>query len=177
MHLRKANFDASRRSLTFVRLKTDSLTQFSDLPDVAVRVLTEAAAFSNTEFIFAMDFSDATFRAVIKQACSDAGITYGRGLIDGVTFHSTRHSFTTRLVQVADIATTASLTGHSDKEMVAYYAHASDASRRAAWRSLYGGELDAENLRDLFERVRSGECNFEQFERELQGEKAAAKSA
>lgn len=86
---------------------------------------------------------------------------YGRNEQDGITFHSNRHSFTTRLIQVTDIATARAFTGHSNAEMVGYYSHASADSRRAAMEKLYG--KSTEDLRQIYDNIVSGEFDFDEF--------------
>lgn len=139
LKLKPADYDGSARSLRVVRWKTGAVTRFDHLPARAAELLDE---FTDREIpeIFGLRCSLVTMYSVLRQACADCGIEYGRESIDGVTFHATRHSFTTRLVEVTDLATAQSFTGHANKQMVAYYAHASDGSRRAAMERMYGSD-------------------------------------
>lgn len=93
--------------------------------------------------------------SVLRDACNECGIEYGRESIDGVTFHSTRHSFTTRLVEVTDLATAQSFTGHANKQMIAYYSHASDGSPKAAMERMYGSDR-RRTLRLILTDLKSG---------------------
>lgn len=164
--LRQKDFDPERRTLWVKRLKTADITAFEYLPDRAVEILAgEIAKHPGNEFIFELPCSDHTFADIMKQAVVGNGISYGRGVVGGVTFHSTRHSFTTRMVQVTDLATAKSFTGHSDDEMVAYYTHASDRSRKEAMARLYGNEhINGDDPRKtVYDRIRSGEATFEEF--------------
>ncbi len=134
------------------RGKTDSLTEMKYVPPRVIELLKEGP--------FEL-CSEHTLTDILKQACIANGIPYGRDGMDSITFHSTRHSFTTRMSQVTDIATTAAYTGHSDLEMVAYYSHASDESQRIAMERMYGSS----GLEEVFEQVRNGQMSLENFTR------------
>ena len=172
--LTPADFSAERRTLRVVRWKTGTVSQLSYLPDRAVEILTKAsdtAAQEGRSLLFQLDCSPLLMEKVLKRAIVAAGLPYGRNVPGGITFHSNRHSFTTRLVQVADLATAASFTGHASREMVAYYSHASDGSRKAAMARLYGNE---DRLRSIWERTRSGALEFEAFAAEIRAESVAS---
>lgn len=161
----KTNFNSKAGSLIFQREKTGTLTQLEFLPERIIEIFLEMSELSDTDRIFDLSASETTVIDILREACKANGIRYGQNLPDGITFHSTRHSFTTRLVQVTDIATAAAFTGHSDKEMVAYYSHASAASKRAAMRAMYGTKKDREEVLDLFRSVKDGAITFEDFYR------------
>ena len=154
--LRKSDLKA--KTLRVVRWKTGTVSLIEFLPDQAVEILSKSS--SPTEYIFDLTCSETTFLDMLREACKANGIKYGRGEIDGMTFHNTRHSFTSRLIQVTDMATAAEFTGHSDMQMVAYYSHASTASKKAAMEALYG---NGKNLREIYDKVVSGEMDFEAF--------------
>jgi hypothetical protein len=65
------------------------------------------------------------------------------------------------VVQKTDLATTKSVTGHSDANLVAYYSHATDESRKSLMSKLYADKNDG--LKEIFERVKAGEMSFEIF--------------
>jgi len=161
--LKKTDFNIVQKRLRFRRFKTGTHTVIESLPTRAVEILSELSAASEGEMIFTRPVSSTGFGKALKRICEANGIPYGRGKEDGITFHSTRHSFTTRLVQVADIATAAALTGHSNKEMVAYYAHASEQSKANAMDAMYGSSRTDEILRLIYDRIAAGEMTFEQF--------------
>lgn len=154
LNLKRSDYNDLTETLTVVRGKTNSVTPLKFLPERALEIIKEKRG---DEPIFDIYCSDVIMSKMLKRACEPLGIPYGRG--KGFTFHGTRHSFTTRLVKVTDIATAASFTGHSDKEMVAYYSHASDESQKAAMEALYGRT----GLREIYEKVRSGTMNFDDF--------------
>lgn len=161
-HLLKTDFKG--RTLRVVRQKTGNVTIFDALPDEAVELLEKAVASSETEYILSLTGSTpTTFYKILKEAVEQAGLTWGREGIDSVTFHSLRHSFITRLVQVTDIATAASFSGHTHgSEMIPLYSHASPDSRRKAMAAMYG-KKDVKRLSEIYERVRSGEMDLEAF--------------
>ena len=80
----------------------------------------------------------------------------------GVSFHSLRHSFVTRLMQVTDLATTQSFSSHSDESMVMLYSHATDERRRLAMQKLYG-EQPEEQLDEIFTKIKSGDLDLDEF--------------
>jgi hypothetical protein len=70
-----------------------------------------------------------------------------------------------RIVQVADIATAQSFTSHSNRDMIAYYSHASSKSREDAMQKMYGkkDELTEDKLKVIFEKVQKKKMKFEEF--------------
>lgn len=170
--LKKSDYDDAQRSLRVVRWKTGTVSLLEFLPDEVCEVLKQAAADSENELLFNLTTSEHTLNCVIKQACQTAGLRHGRKEIDGITFHSNRHSFTTRIIQVADIATAAAYTAHSNKEMVAYYSHASRESKRTAMEKMYGQTNNLEKLRKIYDKIAAGEMTFEEFAREISAEKS-----
>jgi integrase len=60
----------------------------------------------------------------LKLACEENGIAYGRNDKFAVSFHTTRHTGITRLLQQGvDLKTIGKLSGHSDARMTMYYSH------------------------------------------------------
>ena len=164
--LKKTDFKPQEKSLRVYRPKTASTTVFEFLHEFICERITEAIEASKTEFIYTISGNyPKNFYQILKRAVETAGLEYGRENPNGITFHSNRHSFVTRLVQVTDIGTAASYSGHSDSELVAYYSHASNESRKKAMQNLYDNMSDseAENLRKIFEKVKNGELNFDEF--------------
>lgn len=161
--LPKARFNKDERTLLVYRSKTDTTDLLEFLPDRAIELLDSE---SETEFIFNIPCSDHTVDSIIQEACVGAGLVYGRGKADGVTFHSTRHAFTSRAVRVTDIATAGELTGHSTEEMVDYYSHASRESKRRAMEKMYG-DGKKRSLSEIFEKIRSGDVDLDAFLAEL----------
>jgi integrase len=165
--LRKTDYDGERLHVT--RYKTQTVTVFDHLPAEVHALIREAIEGSSSDHIFSLNGSPPKdFYKILRDAATRAGLRWGSGHRDGITFHSLRHSFVTRLIQVTDLATAKSFSGHSDSEMVAIYSHASDESRRQAMTALYGSkEIGRERLRELFDQVRKNEIDFDEFERRI----------
>jgi len=148
--------------LRVVRWKTNDISMIGPLPSEVIEILRRNIAASRSKLIFDLTCSRHTFDDIIKQACGSAGVKYGRGEFDAVTFHSTRHSFTSRLVRVTDIATARSFTGHSSDEMVEYYAHASDEQRKLAMSKMFGADRKKE-LSSIFKKIKAGKMSEAEF--------------
>lgn len=155
-----------------VRWKTNDVTLFEYLPSVIVNLISKAIEDSETDNVFTHSGSyPKNFYKILRSAVEAAGLVYGRSAMDGITFHRARHSFITRLVQVTDIATAASFSGHSDGAMVVHYSHASKESRREVMEKLYGAEIDLEKLRQFYDKVVAGNLSFEEFSEAVLGRK------
>ena len=128
LNLKPSDYNASANTLRVYRSKTKTTSILKFIPDRAVALLKDVP--------FKFECSENILNDILKEACKTVGIRFGKS--GGVTFHSTRHSFTTRMVQVTDLATVQSYTGHSDREMIAYYSHATPESQKAAMEALYG---------------------------------------
>lgn len=154
MQLKRA--DLKGRSLRVKRTKTNTVDILPHVPDRVVELLD-----TGHDPIFAplKTVSKNTLESILEAACRYAGLEYGRDKEDGITFHRTRHSFISRLVKVTDIATAREYAGHSNAVMTAHYSHASDESKRLAMQRLYGDDP----LKELFEQVRSGEMEYNEF--------------
>jgi hypothetical protein len=152
--------------LNVIRWKTGALTVFEYLPEFICHKIKQASEASETDFIYTISGNyPKDFYAILKEAVETSGLVYGREALDGITFHSNRHSFTTRLIQKTDLATAQSFTGLSTKDLLGYYGHATDDSKRLAMESLYGEsrELAITELREIFDTVRAGKMDFAEF--------------
>ncbi len=157
-----SDFNREQRTLRVVRWKTDTMTLFDHLPQEAIELLAHAVDDATESRLFPQKPTE-TFYRILKEAVEQAGLTWGRESIDGVTFHSLRHSFITRLVQVTDLATAASLSGHTQgSEMIALYSHASSDTRRAAMQAMYD-RADEKKMREVFDAIVSGNMSFREF--------------
>jgi integrase len=64
------------------------------------------------------------FYKVLREACENLGIPYGRWDENGLLLHAARHTVTTHLVERGlDFDTIGSITGHKAKELIAHYYH------------------------------------------------------
>ena len=162
LKLQKSDYNEADRSLRVRRWKTDTISTIGYLPDRVVAILTESAAESSSDLVFDLTCSEHTFTDTIARACQANDIPYGRSNLDGVTFHTTRHSFTSRLTKVTDIATAGDFTGHSSEVMVDYYSQPTEESKRLAMERMYGNGR-RESMMRIFEKVRSGDMDLEEF--------------
>lgn len=160
--LRKTDADRSSHTLTVRRFKTKSTSLLEFLPDRVFDIFDAAAAKSTTEYIFDLTCSEHTFTDTVAEACRANKIPYGRNNPEGVTFHSTRHSFTSRLSKNTDIATAREYTDHSSATMVDYYSHADEDSKRQAMERMYGNGREAE-LTEIWKKVRAGKMTKKAF--------------
>lgn len=169
LKLEKTDFNFNERKLRVVRWKTNNVSLMEFLPEFICDLIQTAIDENESKFIYSKNGNPPTaFYSLIKEAVTSAGLRYGTKYPDGITFHTNRHSFTSRLIQVTDLATAASFTGHSNKEMVLYYSHSSSASRQTAMRKLYGKkQMTDEDLMEIFVKVREGQMPFADFKRSV----------
>lgn len=172
--LKKTDFNFKEKTLKVIRWKTGGFTLFEYLPDLVCHKIKNAVAASETDFIYTINGNyPKSFYSILKDAVESNGLIYGREEMDGITFHSNRHSFTTRLIQNTDLATAQSLTGLSTKDLLGYYGHATDASKRAAMENLYGEkrEFGITELREIFDKIQSNKMKFAEFCENIAGVK------
>lgn len=151
--------DLKGRTLKVVRWKTKDVTLFEDLPDEIINLLKEAIKLSPSEFVFHPEKSHRWLYIELQKAVEAAGLIYGRDRLDGICFHSARHSFVTRAMELGDLATVGSLSAHSDASMVMNYTHSTASKRRDLLRKMYGSE----DLKKVYNAVRKGKLSFEEF--------------
>lgn len=157
-NLLKADLNVKEKSLLVWRGKTRTADKLKFLPERAIEILSNTG--TEGPHIFDLPCSVHTFADIIRRACKACGLVYGRDDLDGITFHSTRHAFTSRLIRVTDIATAGHYTGHSSDTMVDYYAHASEESQKQAMERMYGSD---DKWREIYDKIVSGELDFEAF--------------
>lgn len=161
--LRAQDYNAREKTLRVQRWKTGDVTLFKFLPDQAIEIINAAIRSSNSDHPFEIIGSREIVRKTLRDACLENGIPYGQGENDSITFHSTRHSFVSRLVRVTDLATAQSFTSHSSPEMLDHYAHASEQSQKQAMEAMYGSAKTTEKLRQIYDQVLAGKMSFEEF--------------
>lgn len=129
--LRKANIDWPAGTVAIVGTKTrktdpDPVRVLRITPTMAA-ILKERESKARGEFLF-FNGGKITARAykVLKDACEANDIAYGRDAVDGITFHTARHTATTELSRsgLVDTRTVGEFTGHADESMILYYTHA-----------------------------------------------------
>jgi integrase len=97
-------------------------------------IFLERLNLSHSEYVFTRSGSvtPAMYEAM-REACEKCGIKYGRVERDAVSFHTTRHTGITMLLQSGvDLKTVGKLAGQSDSQMTLYYTHASPELVRKA---------------------------------------------
>ncbi len=73
------------------------------------------------------------FYRILRTACEQCGIPYGKNNPEGIVLHTARHTVTTQLVQGGnDFDTIGQITGHSAKELILHYSHHSPATMQKA---------------------------------------------
>jgi integrase len=162
--LRWADLDEKTKTLKVVRTKTDSVSYLSPLPETVLRIFRERRDDSESDYIFTKNGTTTQkFYRILKTACENVGVKYGRYEPDGIILHDARHTFTTRLQQAGiDLATIQSFTGHSDKELVMRYSHARPESRQRAMQAIENTNVN-ELLEKIYFEVKNGEISCEKF--------------
>jgi hypothetical protein len=64
------------------------------------------------------------FYKILRRACEEMKIPYGKNIKDGLILHTARHTATTRLVEAGlDYDTIRMITSYETKELIAHYSH------------------------------------------------------
>lgn len=119
---------------------------------LAARRARQLAAGIKSEWVFPSSRDSSRARSHFetrhwKRACGACEIVYGRFKDGGLTFHDSRHTLvTTMLDSGATHADVQSISGHSSKVMLTRYAHATTTGRRRAVASVadFGEQASAE---------------------------------
>jgi len=165
MGLQKTDLNVKARALKVYRAKTDTVSIISPLTDRMIELLTNDA-FTGAYIFTHSGKTPGTFYRYLKAACEAAGVPYGRYTQGGVVLHDTRHSFVSALQREGvDLATIASFSGHSTKEMVMRYSHAGPESRRRAMAVFEPKQEIA--VDEMFRRIRAGEISVSGFKKWL----------
>lgn len=146
-----------------VRWKTDTVTKFFPLPVRAIEIIEQRRQIQgDLKFIFSPDGEpvEANYRT-LQTVCSDLNIPYGRFTSGGFTAHDLRHNFATEIVQVTDIETAKSLTGHSGNEIFTYL-HTTERRQREAIRKRENKDSAAE-LIELYKGIKRGKIKARKF--------------
>jgi integrase len=160
--LKWEHLDLKAKTLKVIGTKTENVTNatryIAPLTETMLMILRERREQSIGKYIFTISGSPmANFYSILRAACEACGIPYGRDVAGGVVLHDARHTATTRLLQAGvDLSTIQSFTGHSDKEMVLHYGHATPQSRERAARALedYAGNHPSEEKRSREDEFR-----------------------
>ena len=92
----------------------------------------EADKFGN--FVFSQTGRSVTkYHQILSDAAKRVGIKYGENVRGGFITHDARHTAVTRMLQAGiDLSTIGEITGHSDKNLILHYSHATHESRKEA---------------------------------------------
>lgn len=170
--LKWTDYVPSQNLLKIKRWKTskkgaEKITNFSPLPQRVLEILKIRRAQSSGDYIFSKDGRDTNgYREALELACGKLGIPYGRFTDGGLTFHDTRHTFVSRLVNAGiDIETVRELSGLS-RDMILRYAHSSSEQKRRAV-AVLDGKSKLKNAREIYDKIKNGQMTFEDFEMTL----------
>ncbi|MCP9496717.1 MAG: site-specific integrase [Pyrinomonadaceae bacterium MAG19_C2-C3] len=142
--LKWSDFNPHFKTLRRIQTKTGNTPVIVPLNDTLVRMLLARQArlrahnIIESEYIFPSPRDSSRPRSVfehrvIRRACEELGIPYGRFTAGGLVFHDTRHTAVTNLIDSgASIPTAQSITGHGSRYMLLTYAHAMTDSTRTA---------------------------------------------
>jgi integrase len=112
------------------RFKKAKTIRYFPMVDIVVKILNEALEIrADKNFIFSQrgTLTD-TYYEQVRNACTAAGVVYGRKVAGGFIPYDLRHTATTLIMQSgADIETVASVTGQSHHTLW-HYTHASNES-------------------------------------------------
>lgn len=141
--LKWSDFNPHFKTLRRIQTKTGNTSVIVPLNDALVRVLLARRARLRahdieSEYIFPSPHNASRPRSVfehriIRAACEELEIPYGRFTEGGLTFHDTRHTAVTNMIDSgASIPTAQAVTGHGSRYMLLTYAHAMTDSTRTA---------------------------------------------
>jgi integrase len=184
--IKKTDINFEARSLKIVGTKTEFVSNptryIQPLTDTELAILREFCDESETEFVFTRSGNEAKFYKVLRKACEACSIPYGRKVENGLVFHDTRHTVTTRMLEArVSAATVQEQMGWSDRTFVLYYSHATPESRDHAAevreQLAHKGvkkkqELTPELIEALSARVAGGELSPLTLAAILRGEEA-----
>lgn len=142
LRLRWTDVNWNWKTVRITSSKTSSIKTVP-APETLLEMLRRrrAAQIEASDWIFpGRDGKDCRHRLelnVLKLACERAGVPYGRFRAGGIVFHDSRHTaVSAQLADGADLATAQANSGHSTRQMLMLYSHATARSRREAVRSL-----------------------------------------
>ncbi|HEY0461265.1 MAG TPA: tyrosine-type recombinase/integrase, partial [Pyrinomonadaceae bacterium] len=162
VRLKKSQYHRAEAALRdVIRWKTGTITKFFPLTERAVEII-ESRLDSDSEYIFSKNGkADESSYRTLKQACEHLKIPYGTHKEGGWVPHDLRHNFATEIVQVTDIETAKSLTGHSGAHILRYL-HTDEKRQRAAMNKREGKEI-RQVLIDLYNEIKSDKIDVSTF--------------
>lgn len=154
-----------------MKTKDASVTAFSPVPRRVHEILAARKKLTAGLYIFSGNGEVSYYRYIrdLKETCGHLGIPYGRHTEGGLIFHDARHTFVSNLLKnKVDLETARELAGLS-RETILRYAHSSPEQKRAAVEILDGARRRS-TLKEIFEKVKGGEMDYDQFFAELTGQ-------
>lgn len=165
--LEKEKLTRSRREINVYRFKTRRWKIFAPLTDTHLELMDQGAKlYPDSKFFFseAGKIHMKTY-SIIKRACKQLEIPYGKKRPNGFVLHDLRHTFTSVLHEnLIDNKTTTEFT--DNPSAVVDYQHSTAAARERAMEIIekkFGTPEKIDRLRKIFEAVRSGQMKFEEF--------------
>lgn len=123
VQLKWSDVDWERRKILIFQRKTQEFKEIPLIP--ALIALIEERKPATGRFVFTGGGKIyRRFYKILRKACQEIQIPYGRDVEDGLILHSARHTVTTGLVEAGlDYDTIGLITGHKAKELIAHYSH------------------------------------------------------
>lgn len=184
--LKKQQIDWAGRTLKIIGTKIEmrvNPVRYLNLTPTMIAILREFADASETEYVFTRAGNETPkFYRILRQACEECGILYGRDVEGGLLQRDARHTVTTKLLHAGvDLSTIQTVTGHTDKTMVLYYGHGTPETkaRAAAVLEAFAGasadkdtadHLSDEQLEQLAAAVEARRISVPQLYRIMRGE-------
>jgi integrase len=144
-----------------VRWKTGTVTKFFPLTTRAASII-EARLDTPGEYLFSRSgkTNESVYRT-LREACVSLGINYGTHKAGGWVPHDLRHNFASEIIQVTDIETAKSLTGHTGTHILTYL-HTDEKRQRAAMNRREGKDVE-KILIALYNDVKNGSMDVSAF--------------
>lgn len=137
--LRWEQIDFGEKVLQIVGTKTKfrsakNVRYLSITPTIEQILQTRKAADKFGDFVFSKTGNSVTnYHEILKEAAARAGIKYGANVRGGFITHDARHTAVSKMIQSGvDLSTIGEITGHSDKNLILHYSHATHESRKQA---------------------------------------------
>ena len=105
--------------------------------------------------------ADESSYRTLREICAHLKIPYGTHKEGGWVPHVLRHNFATEIVQVTDIETAKSLTGHTGTHILTYL-QTDEKRQRAAMNKREGKEIN-KVLVELYNQIKNGSIDVSAF--------------
>ncbi|HEV2862887.1 MAG TPA: site-specific integrase [Pyrinomonadaceae bacterium] len=137
LSLRWTDINFDWKTLRITGTKTDRVRVIPMSPALADILARRRRESAGSPFVFHVTAGRATLRAstekIFRAAGKAAGVPYGRDVPGGWVLHDTRHTAITAMLHAGhSLESVMAISGHSARVMAMRYAHATEATRRAA---------------------------------------------